>query len=201
MPRDDGFNPLFALADWTAKTSRDWPTEAKETARRALIDIVACMIPGANEPVTRKCYDVVSHWGEGRSRTIGFEKALSSPLAALVNGTNAHALDFDDNFDPAKAHATAVIVPALLALADERDMGTDDLIDAYIVGLQILGRVGQAVNPYHRNRGWHATATLGAIGAAAASARLLRLNTDQTARRHLRQSQRGVVWCLYQTGS
>src|SRR5690606_852739 len=107
------------------------------------------------------------------------------PWAALVNGAAAHALDFDDNFDPAKAHASAVLVPAILALAEGRagepPISGFAMLDAYIVGLQIMGRTGQGVNPYHRDRGWHATATLGAIGAAAACARLLRLSAGQAA--------------------
>src|SRR5690606_570811 len=103
------------------------------------------------------------------------------PWAALVNGTAAHALDFDDNFDPAKAHATAVLAPAILALAEQEDASGAACLDAYIAGLQILGRVGQGLNPYHRNRGWHATATVGAVGAAAACARLLGLDARQAA--------------------
>jgi 2-methylcitrate dehydratase PrpD len=112
---------------------------------------------------------------------IGAGVKMAAPWAALVNGTAAHALDFDDNFDPAKAHASAVLVPAILALAEQEGSTGAACIDAYIVGLQILGRAGQGVNPYHRNRGWHATATMGAIGAAAACARLLRLPTEQAA--------------------
>jgi len=106
---------------------------------------------------------------------------LSAPMAAMVNGTSAHALDFDDNFDPAKAHATAVLAPALLALAEDRDIKGIALLDAYIVGLQIIGRVGQGVNPFHRNRGWHATATVGTVGSAAGCARLLGLGANETA--------------------
>lgn len=102
-------------------------------------------------------------------------------MAALVNGTAAHALDFDDNFDPAKAHASAVLVPALLAIGDVEDASTGAVIDGYIAGLQIMGLVGQAVNPFHRSRGWHATGTLGAIGAAAGCARMLGLDSTQAA--------------------
>src|SRR5690606_18663480 len=110
---------------------------------------------------------------------IGRPDGLSPPWAALANGTAAHALDFDDNFDPAKAHASAVLIPAILALAEERPAPGFAVLDAYIVGLQIMGRVGQGINPFHRNRGWHATATVGAIGAAAACARLLALSSAQ----------------------
>ena len=175
------FNPLTAYADWVTSVPPVWPDAALQTARRALVDVIACMLPGSQEPVVQKLLSVVAGWGQGPARIVGHANTLSAPMAALLNGTSAHAQDFDDNFDPAKAHATAVLVPALLALADHEDLGTDRLIDAYIVGLQILGRVGQAVNPFHRSRGWHATATLGAIGAAAACARLLALPKAETA--------------------
>jgi len=175
------FNPLEAYADWVTSVPADWPEDAVAVTRRAIVDVVACMLPGSREPVVGKVYDVVSDWGAGPARVVGKPEALSAPMAALVNGTSAHAQDFDDNFDPAKAHATAVLVPALLAIADQEDLGTDALIDAYIVGLQIMGRVGQAVNPFHRSRGWHATATLGAVGAAAGCARALKLNREDTA--------------------
>jgi 2-methylcitrate dehydratase PrpD len=97
----------------------------------------------------------------------------------MVNGTAAHALDFDDNFDPAKAHASAVLVPAILAIAEEEGMSGFECLDAYICGLQIMGKVGQGLNPTHRDRGWHATSTIGTIGATAACARLLKLSSTQ----------------------
>jgi 2-methylcitrate dehydratase PrpD len=59
---------------------------------------------------------------------------MAAPWAALVNGTAAHALDFDDNFDPAKAHATAVLVPAILALAEQEAASGAACIDAYVAG-------------------------------------------------------------------
>jgi 2-methylcitrate dehydratase PrpD len=83
---------------------------------------------------------------------------------------------WDDNYHPAKAHASAAIIPALLALAEERGLGGADVLDAYMVGLEVMGRVGQAVNLTHYTRGWHGTSTVGTIGSAAASARLLGLD-------------------------
>jgi len=123
----------------------------------------------------------VRPWGDGPCTVMGSEVRLAAPWAALANGTAAHALDFDDNFDPAKAHASAVLVPAILALAEQERASGRACLDAYIAGLQIMGRVGQGVNPAHRNRGWHATGTVGAIGAAAACARLLRLPEREAA--------------------
>jgi 2-methylcitrate dehydratase PrpD len=172
-------NPVLAYGSWLAETPADWPETAWEAARRAFIDTIAVAIPGAAEPVTQRVFDTVRHWGKGPSTAILQSARLPAPWAALVNGTAAHALDFDDNFDPAKAHASAVLVPAILALAEQEGASGRACLDAYIAGLQILGRVGQGVNPAHRNRGWHATATIGAVGAAAACARLLRLDADK----------------------
>ena len=169
-------NPVLAYGAWLAETPAAWPDAAWGAARRAFIDIVAVTVPGAAEPAARRVFETVRAWGAGGSTAIGQGALLPAPWAALVNGTAAHALDFDDNFDPAKAHASAVLVPAILALAEQEKASGRACLDAYVAGLQILGRVGQGVNPAHRNRGWHATATVGAIGAAAACARLLGLD-------------------------
>jgi 2-methylcitrate dehydratase PrpD len=174
-------NPILAYGGWLAETSADWPAAAWEAAHRAFIDLIAVAVPGAAEPVTRRVFETVEDWGAGPSAAIGQGARLAAPWAALVNGTAAHALDFDDNFDPAKAHATAVLAPAIIALAEQEGASGRACLDAYVAGLQILGRVGQGVNPAHRNRGWHATATIGAIGAAAACARLLKLDARRAA--------------------
>lgn len=173
--------PVTAFGRWLAEAPRAWPEAARESAHRQFIDVIAVAIPGAAEPATQRVLETVAGWGEGPATVIGSGIGLAAPWAALVNGTAAHALDFDDNFDPAKAHATAVLAPAILALGEQEGASGADCLDAYIAGLQILGRTGQGVNPAHRNRGWHATATVGAIGAAAACARLLRLDAERAA--------------------
>jgi 2-methylcitrate dehydratase PrpD len=172
-------NPVTAYGRWLAETPDAWPAAALESAHRQFVDVIAVMVPGAVEPVSRRVFETVRGWGDGRSTAVGTGARLAPPWAALVNGTAAHALDFDDNFDPAKAHASAVLAPAILALAEAAGASGRACLDAYIAGLQILGRVGQGVNPAHRNRGWHATATVGAIGAAAACARLLKLEAER----------------------
>ncbi len=175
-------NPLDAYGAWIAGTPRDWPQDARLWAHREFIDTVAVMVPGAAEPAAQKAFAAVGQWGSGPCTVFGRHERLAAPWAAFVNGTIAHALDFDDNFDPPKAHPSAVLVPAILALAEQERLSGDDAIDAYIAGLQILGRIGQGLNPVHRNRGWHATATVGVLGAAAACSRLLRLDAGASAR-------------------
>ena len=174
-------NPLAAYGDWIASVGNDWPQAATESAYRELIDTVAVMIPGSVTPVARKVLARVRQWGPGACTGVGTTDRLALPWAAMLNATAGHALDFDDNFDPAKAHISTVLWPAILAVAEEQGSSPRDCLDAYIVALQIQGRIGQGLNPPHRKRGWHATATTGALGAAAAAARLLRLDPTQAA--------------------
>ncbi len=174
-------NPLQSFGAWVAETPDRWPEDALEWAHREFVDVIAVMVPGAAEPASQLVFNTVENWGQGPCAVIGQRKRLSAPWAALVNGTAGHALDFDDNFDPPKAHATTVLAPAILALAEQENLSGAACLDAYIVGLQIMARVGQGVNPTHRNRGWHATATVGVIGAAAACARLLKLDAGTSA--------------------
>jgi 2-methylcitrate dehydratase PrpD len=174
-------NPLEAYGNWLASVGNDWSERALELAYRELIDTVAVIMPGAVTPVARKVLDRARQWGPGNITTAGSSRGLALPWAAMLNGTAGHALDFDDNFDPAKAHVSTVLWPAILAVAEQEGSSPADCLDAYIAALQIQGRIGQGLNPPHRKRGWHATATTGALGAAAATARLLRLDGTRAA--------------------
>ncbi|KRA84498.1 MmgE/PrpD family protein [Altererythrobacter sp. Root672] len=174
--------PQEVFGDWIAGVADDWPQDAREWAHREFIDTIAVMVPGAVDPLADKIFATVEAWGHGPCTVFGKQQKLAAPWAALVNGAIAHVLDFDDNFDPPKAHPSAVLVPAIMAVAEEEKLSGPAVIDAYIVGLQILGRIGQGLNPTHRNRGWHATATVGVMGATAACARLLKLDAETCAR-------------------
>jgi 2-methylcitrate dehydratase PrpD len=176
----DPANPTVAYGAWLAEAG-GFPSEALEMAQRHFVDTLAVTIRGAEEEAPLRALGAVAGWGSGDCTVIGACPRLPAPWAAMVNGTAAHVLDFDDNFDPGKAHASAVLVPAILALAEQEDLSGGACLDAYVAGLQILGRVGEGLNPVHRTRGWHATGTLGAVGAAAACARLLQLDGRQAA--------------------
>ncbi len=173
-------NALETFSAWIAVAPRDHGPTAAGRARLAVLDSLGCMLVGAGDPVAKSVRRTVAHWGEGACTLVGTDRHAPAPWAALANGTAAHALDFDDYEDPGATHASAVLVPALFALGEERQASGRDLLDAYIVGLEVIVRLGAAVNLSHYHRGWHATATLGAIGAAAASARLLKLDAKGT---------------------
>jgi 2-methylcitrate dehydratase PrpD len=79
------------------------------------------------------------------------------------------------------AHPSAPLVPACVATAEFAGASGRTALDAYIVGFELEARLGRVMNPRHYERGWHCTSTLGAIGAAAACSRLLRLDAAATA--------------------
>jgi 2-methylcitrate dehydratase PrpD len=169
-------NALETFAAWIADAPRDHGETAVAPARRAFLDTLGCMLAGAGEPASAGVRRAVARWGDGPCTVVGSDRRVPAPWAAMANGTAAHALDFDDYEDPGATHPSAVLVPALLALGEERQAPGGDLLDGYIAGLEIIVRLGAAVNLSHYHRGWHATGTLGAVGAAAAGARLLKLN-------------------------
>ena len=166
------------IGQFIANAPHKHPPKVRESAQRALIDSLGCIYLGANHPDTQAVLTTTREWGVGDKPIFGSSEKLPAPWAALVNGTSAHAYDFDDWEDPGITHGSAAIFPALLAIADST-MSIDMLFDAWIVGTEVIMRIGQTVNPAHYELGWHTTNTLGAIGAVAACARLISLNPLQ----------------------
>ncbi|MBN8938733.1 MAG: MmgE/PrpD family protein [Rhizobiales bacterium] len=163
------------LASWAAGADGRHRPAAARIAGAAIIDIVSCMVAGAGDEATKAVAAGVGAAGRGACLAFAGPR-LTPALAALVNGTAAHALDFDDNFAPGLTHATAVLVPALLALAEEEGLSGAAIVDAYCIGLELQARIGRLMLPRHYELGWHATSTIGAIGTAGACARLLKLD-------------------------
>jgi 2-methylcitrate dehydratase PrpD len=173
-------NATEAMARWVVSPAPPWSPACLDGARRAFTDTVAVMLAGASEPAPHLVHAAVAGWGEGgRAMTVAGAR-LPAPWAALVNGTAAHAQDYDDVLDPSMSHPSAALVPALLALADEIGASGRQCLDAYLVGFEIMARLGEAMNLAHYHRGWHTTLSLGSTGVAAACARLLNLDAQAT---------------------
>ncbi|MSO91768.1 MAG: MmgE/PrpD family protein [Rhodospirillales bacterium] len=171
---------IDALSEWIATEPPLKREPAVLRAREAFADIAGCLLAGAADEAPQRVLAAVRSWGSGPASVVGEAEGLAAPWAALVNGTAAHALDFDDNFHPQAGHATAAMAPALLALGEEREASGFAVLDAYIAGLEALGRISEGLGLAHYERGWHSTSTLGAIGVAAACARLLGLDVART---------------------
>ena len=156
------------------------PPAARAAAARAVLDTVGVTLAGASEPAARIVQQVIAN-GSGACTVFGAGMLTTAVDAALANGTAAHAHDYDDMCFVSLAHPSAPLVAAAFAAAELAGSSGRALVDAYIVGFEIEGRLGRAMNPRHYQRGWHCTSTLGTIGAAAAVSRLLQLDRSRAA--------------------
>ncbi len=148
-----------------------------------MLDTVGVTLAGSIEPAAAVVRDVArAEGGAARCTVLGTGDRTSAGWAALANGTAAHALDFDDMCFVSMAHPSAPLVAAGLAVAELADASGAALLDAYCVGFEIEAVLGRAMNPTHYEQGWHATSTLGSIGAAATAARLLGQDAQTAAR-------------------
>lgn len=161
---------IESMAAWCAREPR-FSAQARQLARDAITDTLACLYAGRDDFSTRA---VQLAWAQYTHRP--------AAIVALLNATAAHAIDYDDNFAPGMSHASAVLVPALLAVALENDLSGEALVDAYLVGLQAQAFVGDVVSQSHYTAGWHGTSTLGCIGTAAGVAQLKGLDANGIAR-------------------
>jgi 2-methylcitrate dehydratase PrpD len=159
------------------------PDEVRELARQCVLDYLGVGLAGANDELVRILLEELTEAGGAeQAATIGHCARLPMLSAALVNGAIAHALDYDDVNLAMPGHPSVAILPALLALAEERKASGKAVIAAFVAGYETCCRVGMALRPGHYTRGFHATGTVGAFGAAAACAHLLGLDAATTAR-------------------
>lgn len=119
--------------------------------------------------------------GAGTSRLVGDgSRRYPPPTAAMVNGTLAHSLDFDDTHGAGSIHCSAPVVPAALAAAEVAGSSGKELVAAITAGFEVMTRLSLALDPrLHYERGYHPTATCGVFGAAAACGNLFKLTEDQ----------------------
>src|SRR5687767_8006393 len=171
------------LAEFVTRLSYDaLPTEVSERVKALTLDLVGIALRARNEAESTP--PMVSAAGRlglagGACTVIGDAAGYTPPGAAMLNGTLAHSLDFDDTHAPGSLHPSAPIVPAAFAAAEMTGAGGRDLIAAIVAGYEVQIRLSLALDPAaHYDRGFHPTATCGAFGAAAAAGRILGLDRD-----------------------
>jgi 2-methylcitrate dehydratase PrpD len=158
------------------------PENVRELARQCVLDYLGVALAGADDPLVAILLDEVSEaGGAAQAGIIGHQARLPVLSAALVNGAIGHALDYDDVNLAMPGHPSVAILPGLLALAEQRRSSGREVIAAFVAGYETCCRVGMAMRPGHYGRGFHATGTVGAFGAAAACAHLLGLDAGATA--------------------
>jgi 2-methylcitrate dehydratase PrpD len=139
------------------------------------------MLAGSREPASAIAAQMVREQGGSADAAVfGHSFHAPSSEAALVNGTSAHALDFDDVNMSMRGHPSVPLLPAVFALGEKLGSSGRDVLDAFVLGFEVECKLGSVIGAAHYALGWHATSTLGTLGAAAACARLLRLEPHRT---------------------
>lgn len=166
----------------SAITWADLPEEARTVAKQCLLDMIGVTLAGTREPLSEMLLaQIRDEGGAPHASLLGTDVRSSTAQAALFNGAAAHALDYDDVLKAFTGHPTVPVWPAVLAMAERRGLDGRAAIAAFCAGVEIEGRIGAMMGAGHYARGWHATGTIGTLGAAAAVANLLGFDAERTA--------------------
>ena len=149
-------------------------------SKMSMIDWCGVAYAAKEEPVSKIVTKLIDEeQTKGLSRLISNGKEVSAKSAAFVNGTIGHALDYDDTHFLFTGHPTASAFPTALALGEELGSSIDEIMLAYMCGVEISTRLGHILGYSHYNKGFHQTATSGAFGATLVASKLLKLNAQQ----------------------
>src|SRR5579884_3950380 len=159
------------VAAWAASARYDdLPASVVRLAKNAILDTVGVTLAGVEEPAARIARQIVEEDGARPvAGLIGRPLRTSPESAAFLNGTAGHALDYDDVSMAMQGHPSVVVLPAVLAAAEQAGGSGRDVILGYAVGVEVMSRLGEAMGQAHYAAGWHATSTLGSVAAAAAA--------------------------------
>ena len=179
VPRIEAIDVESRLATWvTGLSLSEVPQAALGVARTCIADGLGVMLAGSRSAAFGRCATMPRPTG---ACTVVDGSATDAPAAAFLNGVACHALDFDDTCYAGIVHGSAVVLPAVLAVAQEVNATGEQLLEAFVAGVETVYALGLALTDSLYERGFWATATLGVIGAAAGAAKLLCLDANALA--------------------
>ena len=171
------------LAQFACTASRESiGAHVRHEAARALLNWTGCAIGASrHETVERALAAVRPFAGPPQASVLGRRDRIDALHAAMLNGITSHTFDFDDTHLRTVIHPAGPVASALLALAEMRGTAGAAFVDAFVIGVEVECRIGNAVYPSHYDIGWHITGTAGVFGAAAAAGRVLGLDPARMA--------------------
>ncbi|UYV36768.1 MmgE/PrpD family protein [Rhodobacteraceae bacterium D3-12] len=172
-------NLLEPFLDLATLPSAKINPEARKTAQASLLDWIVCGRAGQSEPVASRLRQFATSEGGHSQATMFGGGRVPARMAALVNGTTSHALDYDDTHFAHVGHLSVGIYPAALAVGEVTKASAENVIDAFVIGSEVAIRIGMMLGTEHYQRGFHQTATAGAFGATVAAGRLIGLRRNQ----------------------
>jgi 2-methylcitrate dehydratase PrpD len=156
------------------------PEKVRHEAARSFLNWLGCAVGGSrHETVERALQALAPFSGPPEATVLGRGDRLDVMHAALMNGITSHTFDFDDTHLKTVIHPSGPVASAILALAEHKPVSGADFLHAFILGVEVECRIGNAVYPEHYDVGWHITGTAGVFGAAAAAGKLLGLSEQQ----------------------
>lgn len=162
--------------------SRGWADAVDHEAHRTFLNWVGCAVGAArHESAEAALAGMRMLQPAPQSSILGRGDRVDMASAALVNGITSHTFDFDDTHLKTIIHPAGPVASAALALAEVLGSTGREVIDATVLGIDVACRMGNCIYPEHYDRGWHITGSTGMLGAAAACARLLKLDERHTA--------------------
>ncbi len=175
-----------ALTDFLVSSRwEDVPDDVRHAARRSILNFFGTALGGSRDAAIAGTLAVLDRFSGARhASVIGRNDRLDMLSAAFINAASGNVYDFDDTHHPTIIHPTAPVAPALFALAESQPVSGAALLHAFVLGVEVECRLGNAVTPWHYRRGWHITSTCGVFGAAAAVAKLLAFDAGH------------VIWAL-----
>jgi len=160
----------------------DVPERVRHEAKRSLVNFFATALGGCrNEAVEILIAALADSFGPPHATIVGRSERADALTATFFNAVSSNVLDFDDTHLRTVIHPTAPVAPGLFALAERRPITGAALLHAFVLGVEVECRIGNALSPGHYRRGWHITATCGVLGAAAAAGKLIRFDAGRMA--------------------
>jgi 2-methylcitrate dehydratase PrpD len=158
----------------------DIPEPVRAEAVRSVLNWLGCAVGAArHETIDRAIAALAPFSGPAQASVLGREERFDIFHAALLNGISSHVFDFDDTHLRTIIHPSGPVASALFALAEYLPVSGEELLHAFILGVEVECRIGNAVYPEHYDIGWHITGTAGVFGAAAAAGKILKLDEQQ----------------------
>ncbi len=157
----------------------DIPQDVRREAKRAVVNIVGCALGGADHPAMDMTIAALGPYaGAATASVLGRRERFDPLFASLLNGISSHVHDYDDTLPKNYIHASSPVASALFAYASVNRVSGADFLHAFILGFELVSRIGNATYPAHYDAGWHSTGSIGVFGAAASVGRLLKLDAD-----------------------
>ncbi|GAB2678097.1 MmgE/PrpD family protein [Saccharopolyspora gloriosae] len=167
------------IGEFAARTTlRDVPDEVLGRARHLALDSVGVAFAAVDQEFTQRARKAAAALGPGDQPVLGLPDRLAPREAALLNAVLVHGLDFDDTHLPAITHVSATALPVSLAAAIQHGRSAEDLLLAYVLGIEISARVGTVAHGGFHATGFHPTGLAGAFGSSVAAAKLAGLPAD-----------------------